>query len=40
MTLMNEADDYMLRVHYMNENDDEFMILKINICYMYTIWAR
>jgi hypothetical protein len=37
ITWMNEADDYLLHVHYMNEDDDEFMILKIN---MYTIWTR
>jgi hypothetical protein len=25
---MNEADDYMLRVHHMNEDDDVIMIFK------------
>jgi hypothetical protein len=34
---MNEADDYMLHVHYMNEDDDEIMILNIYICYVCTI---
>jgi hypothetical protein len=35
---MNESDDYMLHVHYMNEDDYEIMILNIYICYMWTRW--
>jgi hypothetical protein len=29
---MNEADDYMLHVHHMNEDDDVIMILKNDTC--------
>jgi hypothetical protein len=33
---MNEADEYMLHVHYMNEDDDdEIMILNIYMLYVH-----
>jgi hypothetical protein len=32
---MNEADEYMLHVHYMNEDDDEIMILNVYMLYVH-----
>jgi hypothetical protein len=32
---MNEADEYMLHVHYTNEDDDEIMILNVYMLYVH-----
>jgi len=32
---MNGANEYMLHVHYMNEDDDEIMILNVYMLYVH-----